>query len=149
MCCKQCYKQCYIASYKQCYKLSLQGLKYTYKFDSTHQQNAFWAMNERERTDVLKCLYAVQLHVRPCKYSQSCVKRIDSGPLATHQVSAQSVQPSPRYGKGVRTCTCTPTINFCKTPSEWVSNHKQVSTQSIQLFPRYEKGGARATVPRP
>ena len=26
------------------------------------------------------------------------------GPLATHQVSAQSVQPLPRYEKGVRTC---------------------------------------------
>ena len=36
--------------------------------------------------------------------------RLASGPLTTHQISTQSVQPYPRYGMGVRTCACTPPL---------------------------------------
>ena len=58
------------------------------------------------------CLKCVQLHVRSCGYPPAFVKRIASGPLVTHQVSAQSFQPFPRYEKGVCTCSCVPPLTF-------------------------------------
>ena len=87
------------------------------------------AMNERERIDVLKCAAAT---LALGQNLPSCVKRIATGPLATYQISVQSVEPFPRYGKGMRLRTCTlaavhsgdsctranvPIINFCKTLS--------------------------------
>ena len=87
----------------------------------TSNTYVFWAMKERERKDVLK--WVVQLHVRSCGHPLSSIKRTASGPLTTHQVSAQSVQPFTRHGKGdtsaraqVRKRTCTP-VNFYKTPN--------------------------------
>ena len=44
----------------------------------------------------------VEFHVRSSGHPIFCVKRIASGPLTSHQISAQSVQPFPRYGKWVR-----------------------------------------------
>ena len=35
----------------------------------------------------------------PCARAALCVKCIASGPLVTHQISAQSIQPLPRYRK--------------------------------------------------
>ena len=43
-----------------------------------------WAMNERERTDVLKCMTVTVALVQNLP---SCVKRIATGPLVTHQIS--------------------------------------------------------------
>ena len=49
---------------------------------------------------------SVRAHVRTCTCTTSLtfVKRQTNGSLTTHQISAQSVQPFPRYLKGVRTC---------------------------------------------
>ena len=58
-------------------------------------KGAFWAINEQERIDVLKCVTVARGLVQI-----SCVKRIASGPLATHQISVRSVRPFPIYGKG-------------------------------------------------
>ena len=58
-------------------------------------------MKERERVDVLKCVTITLALVRNLP---SLVKRIATSPLATHKISVQSVQPFPRYGKGMRTC---------------------------------------------
>ena len=57
-------------------------------------------MNERERMDVFKCVAVTLALVQNLPF---CVKRMTTGPLATHQISVQSVQPFPRYGKGMRT----------------------------------------------
>ena len=46
-------------------------------------------MNERERKHVLKCVKVT----------------IATGPLATYQISVQSVHPFPGYGEGMHTCT--------------------------------------------
>ena len=59
-------------------------------------------MNEREREDVLKCVTVTLALVQNLP---SCVKRIATGHLVTHQISVQSVQPYPRYGEGMHTCT--------------------------------------------
>ena len=88
----------------------------------------------------------VRLHLCSCGYPSFCVKRIASGPLTTHQVSAQSIQPFPRYEKR---CACAhvhlhPTITFSKVTSYWVSNYKPDFSQSVQPFPRCGKGGASA-----
>ena len=82
-------------------------------------------MNERDGMDALKCETVTLALVQNLP---SSVKRKATGPLATHQISVQSVQPFPRYGKGMRTCTRTavpgtaarahvpnPNISFCKT----------------------------------
>ena len=66
-----------------------------------YQEHAFWPMDERERTDVLKVRTVTRALVR---ISPSFLKRIARGPLSTHQVPAQFVQPILRYKKGVRTC---------------------------------------------
>ena len=71
-------------------------------------------MNELEPIDVLKCATVTLPLVRNLP---PFVKRIATGPLATHQ-SVQSVQPFPRYGKAgtsarAHVLLC-PTINFCK-----------------------------------
>ena len=47
-------------------------------------------MNEREPIDVLKCVTVTFALVQNLIIR---VKRIATGPLATHQISAQSVQP--------------------------------------------------------
>ena len=70
-------------------------------------------MNERGRTMCLNVCTVTRALVR---ISLSFVKHIASGPLTTHQVATQSVQPFPSYGKG---CACAhahlyPTINLCK-----------------------------------
>ena len=67
-----------------------------------NQEDAFWAMNEWERMDVLKCVTVTLVSVQNLP---SRVKRLAAGPLATHQISVQSVQPFPTYRKRVRTCT--------------------------------------------
>ena len=54
------------------------------------------------------CRRGVQLHA-PLVMR---IKRIASGPLTAHQISAQSVQPSSRYGKWLRTCCCTSSLPF-------------------------------------
>ena len=59
-------------------------------------------MNERERKIVLK---NVTVTLALMQNLPSCVKRIATGPLATHQISVQSVQPFPRYGEVMHTCT--------------------------------------------
>ena len=84
-------------------------------------------MKERERTDVFKCMTVTLALVQNLPF---CVKRIATGPLATHQISLQSVQQFPRYGEGMHTCTHVqlyppgtaarahvPNINFCKALS--------------------------------
>ena len=50
------------------------------------------AMNEREQTDVLKCVTVTRALVQ---ISPILCKTIASGPLAAHQISARSVQPFP------------------------------------------------------
>ena len=42
------------------------------------------------------CILRVQLHVRTSTF----VKHLANGSLITYQISAQSIQPFPRYGKG-------------------------------------------------
>ena len=93
---------------------------------------------------------SLQLHVRSYRCPTFCVKRIASGHLITHQVSAQSIPntesiqihtiPFPRYGKGVRTCTCTPPLTFVKRQASWYLTTNQISAQSVHPFPRYRKG---------
>ena len=56
-------------------------------------------MNERERIDVLKFVTVTLANL------SSYVKGIATGLLATLQISVLSVQPFPKYGKGVRTCS--------------------------------------------
>ena len=62
------------------------------------------------------------VHVRTCRCAplMICVKRNANGSRTTLQVSAQSVQPFSRYGRGV--CTCArahvqtyPAHDLCKT----------------------------------
>ena len=53
-----------------------------------YQYDTFWAMNEWERTDVLKVCTVTR---RSCGYPPTFVKRIARGPLTTHQVSVQFV----------------------------------------------------------
>ena len=71
-------------------------------------------MSERERIDVHKCVTVTHPHVRKCRRTPpwTLVKRLANGSLTTHQISAQSVQPFPRYGNWaylhVRTCRCSP-----------------------------------------
>ena len=68
-------------------------------------------------------------------------------PLTTHQVSAQSIQPLPRYkkrGAHVRTCTCTPTLTSVKREANRSLTANQISAQSVQPFPRYGKGNTSA-----
>ena len=72
-------------------------------------------MNEREEIDVLTFTRALE------KISPSFVKCITSGPLITHQFSAQYVNPFPRYRKEGGCARAHlhvyPTINFGKTLS--------------------------------
>ena len=58
-------------------------------------------MNERGRIDVLKCVTVMLALVQNLP---SYVKQKATGPLAAHQISVQSVQPFPRYVKGMHTC---------------------------------------------
>ena len=87
-----------------------------------NQEDTFWAMNERERIHVLKEMH---MHVRSCRYSQTCVRHIVNVPH-THQISEQSVQRYLRYGEVVRTCTRAmwSTCNTYKTHCCWSHNHK-------------------------
>ena len=71
------------------------------------------------------------------------VKRIAGGPLTTHQILAQSVQPFPGYGKRVRTCCCT-TLNFVKRSASRSLTMHQISAQTVQPVPRHGKEGASA-----
>ena len=71
---------------------------------------------------------------------QSCVKRTANGPLATHQISAQSVQPFQRYEKRVRTCICATPLTFAKSVTSGSLATHQISAQSVQPFPTYGKG---------
>ena len=59
-------------------------------------------MNEGEQIDVLKCVTITVALVQNLPF---CVKSMATGPPATHHVSVQSVEPFPRYGKEMRTCT--------------------------------------------
>ena len=54
-----------------------------------------------------------------CAPLERHVKRVAIGSITTHQISEQSVQPFPRYGKEVGTCAraAVPTLDFRKTPS--------------------------------
>ena len=56
--------------------------------DRINQRDAFWAMNERERKDVIKCVAVTLAVVQNLPF---CVKRIAAGPLATQQILVQSV----------------------------------------------------------
>ena len=81
-------------------------------------------MNERERIDVLKF---VTVTLALAQNLPSCVKRIATGPQATHQISMQSVQPFRDTKKGCAhahvqlyppgTAARVPSINFGKTLS--------------------------------
>ena len=87
----------------------------------------------------------VQLYLRLGRYPPSCVKRIASGPLTTHQISAQSVHSFQRYRKGACTCTrtrvvCTPPLASGKRLTYGSLTTHQISAQSVQPFPNYEKG---------
>ena len=72
-------------------------------------------------------------------------KRLANGFLTTHQISAQSVQPLPRYGKGthlhVRTCAradvSTTPMTWLVCIAAWSLNTYQIWSQSIQLFLSY------------
>ena len=77
-----------------------------------------------------------------------CVKRIACGPLTTHQISTQSVQPFPRYGNEVRTCTCNTPLAFVKCQTNGSLTPNQISAQSIQPFPRHGKVGYICTCAR-
>ena len=87
------------------------------------------------------------------KISPSCVKCIASGPLTTHQFSAQSVQLFSRYGAGGgRTCKRTAPLTAVKRYAIGSLTAYRISAQSIQPFPRCEKGVrmcTRAAVPHP
>ena len=61
------------------------------------------------------CLNCARLQVPSCGYPPSFAKLIASGPLTTHQVSAQSVQSLPRYEKGCARVQLCPTLDFCKS----------------------------------
>ena len=75
-------------------KLTILNMCGNTKFkNDRYQKDAFWAMNERERIDVLKCVTVTLALVQNLP---SCVKRTATAPLATHHISVQSVQPFPR-----------------------------------------------------
>ena len=46
----------------------------------------------------------------------------------------QSVQPFPRYGKGVRTCTCIPALTFAKRQAYGPPTTVKISCPSVQPF---------------
>ena len=112
-------------------------------------------MNERERMNVLRCVTV------PLAFAQNlppCVKRKATGPLSTHQISVQSVQPFPRYGTGKGTAarahmlTCSSTLRvklhvrtyltstFVKRLAIGSLTTNQISAQFVPPFSRYEKG---------
>ena len=69
-------------------------------------------VNEREGIDVLKGVYSYT-----CAREDTPIlcKFIVSGPLTTHQFSAQSVQSLPKYGRGGgHVPTCTPPLASIK-----------------------------------
>ena len=102
-------------------------------------------MKEQERTDALKCVYSHKCAW--CGFPPPFVKRIARRPLTTHQVSG--VQPFPRYGKGVRTCTSAampqapPLTSVKSLANEYLITYR-TSAQSVQPFPRCRKWGTPA-----
>ena len=92
-------------------------------------------------------------HVRTCRCTPplSSVKRIANWSLTTHQISAQSVQPFPRYGTQgniytcarahVRTCRCTPPMTCGICIATWALTTHQIWWQSAQPFLSYSLAG--------
>ena len=88
-------------------------------------------------------------HVHTCyNPPMICVKRRASGPLFTHRFSAQSSscpRDTEKGTKHVRASGCTLvdvpgcSLDLCKTPSEWASNHTP-NFIKVQLFPKNDKG---------
>ena len=68
-------------------------------------------------------------HLRTCSCAPplTSAKRLADGFLSTHQISAQSVQPFPRYGNGahlhVLTCRCTAPMTCVICIAAWSHNH--------------------------
>ena len=91
-------------------------------------------------------------HVRTCTQMyhtfKVCVKRIGNGSLITPQISAQSAQLFPRYGKGTSTCGCTPSLTYVKRLINWSLTTHQVSTQSAKPIPKHQKQGYICTCTR-
>ena len=122
-----------------------------------HQSDSFWAMNERERIYVLKCVTVTLALVQNIP---SCVKHIALVPSHTPNVSA--VRPAVLEVRKrdaiahMHTCSCTlrvelhvPTCltsTFVKCFANGSLTAYQISAQSVQPFPRYEKRCARAHV---